>query len=86
MSQKTSIQLKKVFLQFPADGDPGPNGLRVNASDAHRWVGPALGVLGLDSVLITQAQDFYTKEAADKCNSHYGNVFLVREVTVTYEF
>ncbi len=87
MSTKTTIQQKKVFLQYPADGEPGPKGLRVNASDAHRWVDlSACGALSAYSVSISRAFDFSSKDAADSCNSCYGNVFLVREVTVTYEF
>jgi hypothetical protein len=88
MSQsKTVIQVKKVFLQYPADGEPGPKGLRVNASDAHRWVDLSpCDALSAYSVPIARAHDFGTKDAADWCNSLFENVFLVREVTVTYEF
>lgn len=88
MSQsKTVTQVKKVFLQYPADGEPGPKGLRVNASDAHRWARFYPGFSNdTYSVPIHLAYDFETVAEANIYNSQVGNVFLVREVTVTYEF
>ena len=87
VSTKTVIQQRKVFLQYPADGEPGPRGLRVSASDANRWVSVADGfATEAYSVPIPHAQNFGTRKDAEEFNSLVGNVFLVREVTVTYEF
>lgn len=84
-STKTGIQLSRVFLQYPADGEAGPRGLRVNASDANRWV--ALDAAGYPySVPINQAYDFRSLDGAAGYNNTFKNVFLVREVTITYEF
>jgi hypothetical protein len=86
MSTKTII-LKKVFLQYPASGKPGPHGLRVNDSDANRWVSVSdAAATETFSVPISHAQNFGSWLAAKEFNSLVGNVFLVREVTVTYEF
>ncbi len=87
MSTKTTFQQKKVFLQYPADGGPGPRGLRVNASDANRWVAVFNESLTETySVPIQHAQNFVDRNNATAFNIQVGNIFLVREVTVTYEF
>ena len=80
------IVQKKVFLQYPKVGEPGISGHPTHLDDSEKFVDIDYPSGGYPcSRNIDDAHDFKTVEAAEKYRGHFDK-FIVREVTVTYEF
>lgn len=76
----------KVFLQYPAVGEPGLSGMPTHKSDAEQFVDIDSHSGGYPySTTIDRAHDFKTVENAIKYRGHF-DYLIVREVRVTYEF